>query len=256
MARRFWPTRDPLRDRIIIGRGLGGKFQDEPPRQIIGIVGNARDTALNDTPRPILYVPLAQLPDAENAGITREQSFSWVVRTTADPRGLLPAIEEQLRQATGLPVTNVRTMDDVVSESTSRQRFNMELMTLFGGAALLLATVGIYGLMAYTVEQRRREIGIRMALGAEAAAVRAMVVRQGMTLVLAGLLAGVAAASILARLLDQFLFATAGEFAIAARDPLVFAAVPLVLAAVALLAIWTPARYASRIDPVEALRCE
>ena len=139
-------------------------------------------------------------------------------------------------------------MDEVLSLSTAKQRFNMLLMTVFGCSALLLAAIGIYGLMAYTVEQRTEEIGIRLALGAEASQVRNMVVRQGMSLALAGVVIGVLAAGGLSRLIESFLFG------VKARDPIVFLAVPLLLGAVALLAVWLPANRAGRVNPLDSLR--
>ncbi len=176
--------------------------------------------------------------------------MSWVARTQGDPHRLAGPIEEALRQSTGLPVTQVRSMDEVVSLSTARQRFNMLLMTVFGAMALLLAAIGIYGLMAYSVAQRTQEIGIRLALGADGRQVRNMVVQQGMRLALAGVVIGLAAAWALARLIASLLFG------VKARDPLVFIAVPLVLALVALIAVWLPANRAARVSPVESLRYE
>jgi len=250
MAREFWPKADPLDDRLVIGRGVMREFASEPDRQIIGIVGDTRDAGLNSDPQPLMFIPQAQVPDAANALNLRLTPLAWVVRTRSDPRAMSAAIQEQLRQATGLPVSNVRPMDQVVSLSTSRQKFNMWLMAVFGGAALLLAAIGIYGLMAYSVEQRTQELGIRLALGAPAARVRSMVVLQGMALALVGLVVGLAAAFGLGRLMTSFLFG------VTARDPAVFVAVPVVLAAVALVAVWLPARRASRIDPIIALRVE
>ena len=157
---------------------------------------------------------------------------------------------EQLRQASGLPVSNVRTMSDVVSTSTSRQQFNMWLMTVFGGSALLLAAIGIYGLMAYSVEQRTQEIGIRLALGAQASQVKNMVVRQGMLLTLIGVAIGLGLAFWLTTFIASFLFG------VQAWDPGVFVGIPLLLSVVALLAVWLPAQRASRVDPIIALRYE
>jgi predicted permease len=250
MARQFWPKADPLNDRLVIGRGVMREFADEPDRQIIGIVGDTRDAGLNNEPQPIMFIPQAQVPDAANALNLRLTPMAWVVRTRTDARAMSAAVQEQLRQATGLPVTDVRPMDQVVSLSTSRQKFNMWLMTVFGSAALLLAAIGIYGLMAYSVEQRTQELGIRLALGAPAGRVRRMVVLQGMALALAGLVIGVAGAFGLGRLMTTFLYG------VTATDPLVFIGVPILLAVVALVAVWLPARRASRIDPIIALRAE
>ena len=250
MARRFWEKGDPLNDRLVIGRGVMREFAAEPDRQIIGIVGDVRNGGLNNDPGPMMYIPQAQVPDAANALNVGLTPISWVVRTQVEPRSVSDAVQEQLRQASGLPVSNVRTMSDVVSTSTSRQQFNMWLMTVFGGSALLLAAIGIYGLMAYSVEQRTQEIGIRLALGAPATSVKNMIVRQGMTLTLVGVVVGVGSAYLLSRFVSSFLFG------VTATDPLIFVAVPLVLSAVALLAVWLPARRASRIDPIIALRAE
>jgi ABC-type antimicrobial peptide transport system permease subunit len=197
-----------------------------------------------------MYIPQAQVPDAANALNVSLAPIAWVVRTRAEPRAVSQAVEEQLRQVAGLPVFDVRPMSEVVSRSTSRERFNMWLMTVFGVSALLLAAVGVYGLMAYAVEQRTPEIGIRLALGAQVGQVKNMVVFQGMRLALAGILVGVAAAFGLARFLEAFLFGVEN------RDPLVFVGVPLLLGLVALLAAWLPARQASQVDPIIALRAE
>jgi predicted lysophospholipase L1 biosynthesis ABC-type transport system permease subunit len=250
MARQFWPKGDPLNDRLIIGRGIMREFQDEPERQIIGIVGDTRDGGLNSDPNPTMYIPQAQVPDAANALNVRLTPIAWVVRTQTEPHSLSSAVQEQLRQATGLPVTDVRSMAEVVSLSTSRERFNMWLMTVFGVSALLLAAIGIYGLMAYSVEQRTQEIGIRLALGAQTTQVKNMVVWQGMRLAILGVVLGVGASFALARFIASFLYGTT------ARDPLVFVGVPLLLTIVALVAVWIPARRASRVDPIIALRYE
>jgi ABC-type antimicrobial peptide transport system permease subunit len=141
-------------------------------------------------------------------------------------------------------------MEEIVVRSTAREDFNMLLLTIFGCSALVLAAIGIYGLMAYTVQQRTQEIGIRMALGAESGALRNMVVGQGLILAIAGIAIGLGAAYGLTRLLTTILFQ------VKPLDPMTFTAVPVVLTAVALLAIWFPATRATKIDPVTALRCE
>ena len=161
------------------------------------------------------------------------------------------AIQKELREASGgLPVARVRTMEETISRSTAAENFNMLVLTIFGCSALLLAAIGIYGLMAYSVAQRAHEIGIRIALGAESSRIRNMVVFQGLRLVLAGVAGGLAAAFGLTRLLASLLFG------VKAWDPLVFFVVPLILLGVALVAVWLPAMRASRVDPLYALRYE
>jgi putative ABC transport system permease protein len=150
----------------------------------------------------------------------------------------------------GLPVAQIRTMDAVSAEATARTRFQMVLMAIFGGVALLLAAIGVYGVMAYTVQQRAHEIGVRLALGAESHTVRNMVIGQGLRVVLPGIVLGIASAFGLARLLDGFLFG------VTAHDPVVFVSVPLLLTAVAFIAVWLPSQLAIRVDPVVTLRSE
>ena len=251
MARQFWPDGgDPLDDRLVIGRGVMREFAAEQERQIVGIVGDTRDGGLNSDPQPQMFVPQAQVPDAANALNVSLTPLAWVVRTQANPYALSQTIQEQLRQTTGLPVSNVRSMAEIVSLSTSRQQFNMWLMSVFGGAALLLAAIGIYGLMAYSVAQRTQEIGIRLALGAHTSQLRRIVVWQGMRLAALGVAIGIAAAFGLTRLISAFLFG------VTARDPLVFVGVPALLALVAFVAVWIPAMRASRVDPIVAMRAD
>jgi putative ABC transport system permease protein len=250
MARQFWKDGDPLNDRIMIGAGVMKELAEERERQIIGIASDVRDGGLNNDPQPHMYVPNAQVPNALNALNVRITPVAWVVRTRGEPYGYSTAIQEQLRQASGLPVSEVRAMEEVVSRSISRQRFNVVLMTVFGSAALLLAAIGIYGLMAYSVAQRTREIGIRMALGAEAEQVRRMVVFQGMRLAVIGVVVGLVAAFGLTRLMASFLFG------VQARDPAVFIVMPALLTFVSIVAVWLPARRASTVNPLVALRYE
>jgi len=250
MARQYWPDGDPLRDQILIGKGMGPAFV-EPPRQIIGVVGDIRDGSLSDEPQPTMYTPSAQMTDGVTALNARIASLGWVVRTRGEPHAFSTAVQKELREATGgLPVARVRTMDEILVKSTARSDFNMLLLTVFGAAALVLAAIGVYGLMSYSVEQRTQEIGIRLALGAAVGQVRNMVIVQGMTLALAGVVIGLVAALALSKLIESLLFG------VTARDPVVFVAVPGVLAVVALVAVWLPALRATRIDPIDALRCE
>ncbi len=250
MAREFWADKDPLLDRILIGKGIMPALETEQPRQIIGVVRDVRDGGLNRTPRPTMYVPNGQIPDALQALNGIISPLRWVIRTQGDPGPLIAPMQEQLRQASGLPVTDVRTMSQVVSRSTARDRFRMALMSIFGFVALLLAAIGVYGLMAYAVQQRTQEIGIRMALGASTGTVRSMTLSQGMRLALAGVALGTAAAWALARFLESFLYG------VKPNDPLVFIVTPVVLAATAFLAVLLPALRATRIDPLQALRHE
>ena len=249
MAKQYWKNGDPLRDQLLIKSGMH-EFASEQPRQIIGVVADSRDDALNHDPDPKMFVTQAQIPDEANALNLRLTPMAWVVRTRVPPSTLSSAIQQQLREVSGLPVSDVRTMHEVVSISISRQRFNMLLMTVFGSSALLLAAIGIYGLMAYSVEQRTQEIGIRLALGAETGAVRNMVVLQGMRLVLIGVAIGIGSAFGLTRFLAAFLFG------VNVRDPMAFTSIPITLSLIALLAIWLPALRASRLDPIQALRYE
>jgi predicted lysophospholipase L1 biosynthesis ABC-type transport system permease subunit len=249
MARQYWVKGDdPLNSRIVIGKGLRKEFNDEPERQIIGIVGDVRDGLLNQDPQPHTYVPQAQIPDAVNAWSVQIYPIAWVVRAQVPPYSLTREVQEQLRQVTGVPISGIRSMGDLLEQATSRQRFNMLLMTVFACAALLLAAIGIYGLMAYSVQQRTAEIGIRLALGAEVSRVRKMIVVQGMWLAIVGVIIGICLAFTLTRFISSFLFS------IKPWDPVAFIAVPVVLSAVALLAVWFPARRASRVNPVNALR--
>jgi putative ABC transport system permease protein len=248
MARRYWPKGDPLQDRILIGKGMMPQLEAEQPRQIVGVVTDQRDGALNQNPAPEMYIPNGQATDGIQELNTKLTPLAWVIRTRGEPMKLRSAVEEQLRQVSGLPVSNIRTMEEVVSRSTSRERFHMLLMSVFGSVSLLLAAIGIYGLMAYSVEQRTQEIGIRMALGAEHHDVRTMILRQGMEFAVLGVILGVAGAFALAKQISSFLFG------VTSWDPLVFGTIPVVLLATAVGAIWWPANRATQVDPATTLR--
>ncbi|MGH9349427.1 MAG: ABC transporter permease [Vicinamibacterales bacterium] len=250
MARRYWPNGNPLGERLTIGRGLGPGME-EPPRQIVGVVGDVRDGGLNREPQPIMYVPWAQLPDAHSANLLQITTLAWIVRTRGEPLVMGDSIAKALREASGgLPVARVRAMHDVIVQSTARSDFNMFLLSVFAGSALLLAAIGIYGLMAYSVQQRTQEIGIRLALGADARRVRNMIVLQGMAVAAIGVAVGLVSSFGLSRTVAGFLYG------VTARDPFVFLAAPSLLALVALAGVWLPARRAARVDPVVALRTE
>ena len=248
-ARRFWPTSDPLNDRLVVGRGIRPDYDLDPVRQIVGIVADVRDTGLIRNPRPAMYLPVAQVPDSVTALNVKLLPLVWVVRTKGDPHSVAAAVDSELQTASGgLPTSRVRSMDEVASESTARSSFDMMLMVVFAGAALLLSAIGVYGLMSYAVQQRTREIGIRMALGADRRQVRNMVMGHGMTVTLAGAIVGIAAAFALTRTMAGFLFG------VSARDPIVFTAVAVALMAVSLTAAWFPSVRATRVDPATALR--
>ncbi|MGH9736766.1 MAG: ABC transporter permease [Candidatus Acidiferrales bacterium] len=250
MAKQYWPKHDALGSQIVIGKGVGPEFE-EGARQVVGIVGDVRQGGLDQPAFPTMYVPLAQVNDgaiALNNGIAPQ---IWVVRTTMQPFSVSKEIQNELRDASGgLPVGNVRSMEQVTGDSLAQSDFNTTLLTIFAGVALLLAAIGIYGLMAYSVQQRTQEIGIRMALGASPERVRGMVVRQGMLLAGIGVVIGVAAALGLTRLMKQMIFG------VKTWDPATFVAVVVVLSAVSLLATYVPARRASRVDPMVSLRYE
>jgi putative ABC transport system permease protein len=249
-AKKYFPKQNPLGQQLLIGKGVGPQFT-ENPRQIVGVVADVHDGGLNRDPFPLMIVPTAQVTDGLTKLNSNIQAMFWVMRTHGDPHQYVGAITRQLRLATGgFPVAHVRPMTEIVVASTARQDFNMLLLTIFGAVALILAAIGIYGLMAYSVQQRTQEMGIRMALGADRGRIRGLVVWQGMRLAIVGVVLGIAAAFGLTRFLASFLFG------VKSWDPLVFAMVPVVLSAVALLAVWFPATRASRLDPQQALRIE
>jgi putative ABC transport system permease protein len=191
------------------------------------------------------------MPDAHSANLIDIVPIAWIVRTRGEPMTMSAAIQKELRIASGgLPVARPRTMDEIIVRSTARSDFNMILLTTFAVSALLLAAIGIYGLMAYSVQQQTQEIGIRLARGAASQTVRNMVIRQGMSVALLGVAVGLASAYGLTQIVKTFLFG------VTARDPVVFVAVPLVLTLVALVGVWLPARRAARVDPAVALRTE
>jgi predicted permease len=250
MARQYWPKGDPLRDRIQIGVGAGPAFA-EGPRQVVGVVGETRDFGVDRDPAPMMYIPIAQMPDAETALNSRVAPLWWIVRSQVNPYTLRTPIEAVLREVSGgLPLAHMRTMGEVEVRNTARQRFNMLLLIIFGAAGLLMAAIGVYGVMSYSVQQRTQELGIRMALGAQASNLRNMVIGQGMILAGAGVVLGIGGALWLTRFLASFLFG------VKAWDPIAFLVTPLILSAVALLAVWIPAKRATRVDPMTALRLE
>ena len=249
-ARKYWQKEDPVGHSLLIGKGLGPDFE-EPARVIVGIVGNVRENGLKDSDQGVMYVPAGQVTDGLTQLANKVLPLSWVVRASQEPTALATAIQREFLAVDGqLPVSKFRTMEKVISESTARQNFNMLLLTIFAATALLLAALGIYGLMSYSVEQRTQEIGIRVALGASAGDMLRMVIRHGLWLAGIGLAVGLAAAFGLTRLISSMLFGVKGS------DPIAFGGVVVTLAVAAWIAIYIPARRATRIDPLIALRYE
>jgi predicted permease len=250
MAKQYWPKGDPLTDRIQIGVGAGPAFA-EPPRQIIGIVGDTHDDGPNRDPDPIMYIPLAQMPDLETALNSRVAPLWWVVRTRVNPYTLRAPITAALREASGgLPVAHIRSMQEIEARNIASQRFNMMLLIIFGSAGLLMAVIGVYGVMSYSVQQRTQELGVRMALGAQTWRLRNMVIGQGMMLSGLGVVLGIGGAFAVTHFLASFLFG------VKTWDPIAFMVAPLILCVVAFIAVWIPARRATRVDPMAALRME
>jgi predicted permease len=244
---RYFPQQDPIGQHIDHGP-RGGQRGIET---IVGIVADFHDGGLARPADPMMILPIAQVSDDYNAAYANIQPLFWLVRTHGDPHRYIAAITRQLRIVShGFPVAHIRTMDEAMGNSTARQSFQMLLLTIFGAVALLLAAIGIYALMAYSVAQRTQEMGIRMALGADRSVIRKLVVWQGMRLALVGIAIGIAASFGLTRLLSTFLFG------VKPWDPAVFVLAPFILTAIALLAVWLPAARASKVDPMQALRAE
>ncbi len=235
-AQRFWPNEDPLGKRVRLG-GAGGEL-----RTIVGIVPDVLHRGLEDGPDIQAYVPHAQWADS---------MMQLAVRTGSAPSGVIAAIRNEVRAVDkDIPIYQVATMDQLVTGATTSRRFTMLLVSSFAGLALLLAGLGIYSVIAYSVMQRTHEIGIRVALGAQLGDVLRLVIGQGMRLVFLGLALGLLASLALTRLMRSLLFG------VSATDPVTFSMVALLLAIVALLACWLPARRATKVDPIIALRYE
>jgi len=235
LANRYFAGQDPIGKQLVI-------FMTSPnvPTEIIGVVGNSKFADLRTEAKPASYWPHPQLPYT---------AMTLAVRTAGDPLSFAAALEREVHAIDkDQPVSDVRTMDQWVARSLAQARFSSLLLTVFALLALLLASIGIYGVMSYAVTQRTSEIGIRLALGAETRNITSLVIGNGLRLAGLGLAIGVVLALVLGRTLSSLLFNTAST------DPVTFLGVVLVLATVALLAAYLPARRASHIAPVEALR--
>jgi putative ABC transport system permease protein len=236
-ASRYYPAMSPIGQQIVLDddRAFGAM------RTIVGVVADARQRSIAEPPRPTVFIPHGQHPDMIRP--------SLVVRTAMPDGAVGSTIRDRLRAFDPqLVVLSIRPMDDVIASALSRPRFNLLLMASFAGVALLLSGLGIYGVLAYVVAERTREIGIRMALGARAADVVRLMLREGLASVAAGAGIGVAAALALGRLLRALLFG------VTPLDPLSVIGAPALLAAIAAIACYLPTRRATRVDPIVALR--
>jgi putative ABC transport system permease protein len=233
-ARKFWGADDPI-GRVVHRTGDGKNIT------VIGVVGDVRNTALSDESPAMYFSAVSRLWPLMDV----------VVRTSQDPEAALPAIRRKIQQLDAeLPLATVRTMDQWVSSNAAQPRLNAALLSIFACVAMLVSAIGIYGVLAYSVNQRTREIGLRMALGAQRGSVLKLIIREGMTVALIGIGAGLAAAFVVSRLLASLLFG------VEARDPATFAVLAGLLALIALAACAIPAWRASRVDPMVALRYE
>jgi putative ABC transport system permease protein len=236
MARRYWPGQDP------IGREFFWFSANGPRLTVVGVAGDVRNLSLETAPAPVIYRPAAAL---------RIASMFVVIRTATDPASLIGAIRDVVRRVDpAVPVTSVRTAEEILAASTGSRRFTMMLVETFAALALILASVGLFGVMSYLVSQRTHDIGVRLALGASPADVFQHIVGRGMLLAGVGAVAGVVAAAGLAHWLEALLFE------VRPTDPSTFATVVFLLLAVALAACCMPARRAMRVDPLIALRYE
>ncbi len=237
MAERYWPGRSPIGSTFRLGAEIGV--------EVIGVVENPTWGAIGEAPTPFVFLPQAQSPELSGG------FFTLVARTSGDAGGLLPAIRERFRELEpGLSLTSLQTMDDQVGEALMPQRMGTTLLTMLGALALVLAAVGVYGVVSYTVRRRARDIGIRMAVGASKSRILASVIRDMVLPIGAGLGLGAIGALLLADTAEAFMFG------VSPTDPLTFAAITVLLLGVALIATLIPARAATRVDPVDVLRAE
>ena len=237
-ARKYFRGEDPVGKRIAFERVPDSS---STWNTIVGVVKSQHQSKLNLDPQIEVFEPLAQSPAGMYA----------VIRTSGDPASLGPAVRRTVAELDpALAISSMRTMNEVRAQSLARERFLTTLLLLFASVGLALAVVGVYGVMAQMARRRVREMGIRLALGAQASDVRWLVVRNGLRLVLLGLVIGTAGALVATRTMQALLFG------VAPKDPLTFVSVPLVLVLTALVATWVPATFASRADPATALRAE
>ncbi len=240
LVKKYWPNRSPLGQHFQL---QGRDFE------VVGVAGNVKHDTLGEDPSPTLYAPFSQVVTAGFPFLAN--SFSFVVRTASDPLALTTTVRRKLRAVdANVPASSVKTMDQFLSAAIGPRRFNLQLMLVFAASALLLAAMGLYGVVSYAVVLRTSEIGVRMALGADRANILKLVVGQALRLVLAGLAVGLIASIALARIARSLLFETS------AADPATFASVAILFVIVGIAAAVLPARRAMRVDPLIALRTD
>jgi putative ABC transport system permease protein len=242
-AKQYFPGEEVVGKRIIPGISTWDDEDDSRDvREIVGVVGDIRNRGLNTEPKPAYYLPQSQVPFSQ---------LIVVAKTAGDPNLMVNSINREVSNMDPeLPVFGVKTMEEYIAASVAAPRFNTTLLSIFAAVALVLTIIGLYGVMSYSVAQRTNEIGIRMALGAQTRDVIALIVKQGVRMVLIGLALGLFGALILTRLLSKLLFG------VTTKDPTTFIAISALLSFVALLACYVPAWRATKVDPLEALRCE
>jgi len=237
MARQVWKGRDPVGTRL-----LGIEAKKNVPLLVVGIVGDTRDVTLSEAPRPNLYYPLAQAPASR---------LNLLVRTKTDSAKLAPMLRERIWSIDkDQPITNIQTMENVLAHSVAEPKFRTSLVGTFAVVGMLLATIGIYGVVSYSVSLRTREIGVRVAMGAQEKNVMQLVVGHGLRIAIMGIAVGLVGAFSLSKFLESLLYG------VSSRDPWIFVGVTMILAATSILACWIPARRATKVDPLVALRYE
>jgi len=235
MAKQFWPNENALGKRFHF-------FGETDLREVVGVSRNSVVNAIGEEPQPLAYLPLTQ---------DYAPAVTMQVRTKGRPEAVIATVRSEVQSLdTNLALTNINTVGELIDQGLWAPRMGAALLTVFGGLALFLAAVGVYGVLSYSVNQQTREIGVRMAMGAQSGRILRLVVGQGMRLAVAGLTLGILIAFAATRVLSSLLFG------VSAHDPLIFGGVSVVLASAAILACYIPARRATRVDPIIALRYE
>jgi len=235
MAKQFWPNENALGKRFHF-------FGETDLREVVGVSRNSVVNAIGEEPQPLAYLPLTQ---------DFAPAVTMQVRTKGRPEAVIATVRSEVQSLdTNLALTNINTVGELIDQGLWAPRMGAALLTVFGGLALFLAAVGVYGVLSYSVNQQTREIGVRMAMGAQSGRILRLVVGQGMRLAVAGLTLGILIAFAATRVLSSLLFG------VSAHDPLIFGGVSVVLASAAILACYIPARRATRVDPIIALRYE